>query len=246
MSECRVLPPELLALTPGVLRVPASASLDRGIEMLARAVHTACRAGLRGILFREPHLEDGPFLLALERVVDAARDGGADWIGVHDRPHLAAVVRANGVHLGRTSLSARAARRVVGDAITIGVSLHAGGDVSNAESVDYAFLSPVRAPRSKPTDDRAVLGARGFLSYAEDIEAPLWALGGIDLGTLDDLAPISARARGVALIGGLWGADDSPIDGTGRSPLQDVEGIAARARSLTARVSTMFRTRESS
>ena len=198
------------------------------------------RLALRGVLFREPHLEDGPFLTALERAAFMAREAGAEWIGVHDRLHLAREVSAEGVHLSGSSLPVTAARRVVGDSATIGVSLHAADDPSRAAGADYAFLSPVCAPQSKPQDSRDVLGAAGFMEGTRRFETPLWALGGVTLETLDGLAPIGPWAGGIACIGGVWGTDDSPIDGAVRCPLEDVEGIAERAHSLSVRTSTMF------
>ena len=56
----RALPPPLIGLTPGTLREGTGLS---GVESaLVSAVRAAARAGLKGLMLREPHLEDASLL----------------------------------------------------------------------------------------------------------------------------------------------------------------------------------------
>ena len=102
----RALPPPLMGLTPGTLREGAGFP---GVEAaLVSAVRAAARAGLKGLMLREPHLEDASFLrLAIS--IRAAFDG---WFCIHDRVHFVACVGAQGAHITDRSIAPQVTREV--------------------------------------------------------------------------------------------------------------------------------------
>jgi thiamine-phosphate pyrophosphorylase len=194
----RRLPPVLIALSPGELEARACAEFTR------RAA-AARRAGLAGLLLREPGLPERAWLaLALELVAlfHSAADG---WFAVHDRAHLAAACAADAVHLGYRSLSPAAVRPWLDPEIAIGLSTHAHDDPAGWVGADYLFHGPVLATPSK----QGLLEPLGFEGLARGVQAagatPVWGIGG--LGP-EQLAPaLAAGARGVAARSAVFGGD---------------------------------------
>jgi thiamine-phosphate pyrophosphorylase len=187
------LPPALLALTPGVL--------DRaGLEALPAAVAAAHSAGLRGVLLREPRLGDAAVLELAERL--RALLGAEGWLGLHDRPHLAAAAGADAVHLGGRSLRPEQVRPWLAPGLALGLSTHAGDAPPAPGLADYALHAPVRAVPGKGP----ALGLEGLARDAARMGLPLWGLGGI--GPEHAAAVIAAGARGVAVLRGILGTDD--------------------------------------
>ena len=241
----RRVPSGLIALTPGTLE-RTSASVHVMLEVMERAAAAAIEGGVRAIVVREPSLVDGAFLELAQRVrarLDvAAPDEG--WLAVHDRLHLAEPAGADAVHLGGKSLPLAAARSVVGPRLAIGVSSHAGDSVDYAEA-DVHFHAPAFEPTSKPLYGRDVLGWDGLERFAAAARRPVFALGGITLDRLQERAldPAVSSLAGVALIGALWGTDQTPIRDGARS-LRDVARISTSAAQLTELAQTVFVQRE--
>ncbi len=82
----------------------------------------------------------------------------------------------------------------------LGASCHDRGELERASGFcDYATLSPIYAPRSKPEDARPTIGLAGLAEACRGLELPVLALGGIAPGRV---APcLEAGAWGVAGIG---------------------------------------------
>lgn len=229
----RALPSSLIGLTPGTLRA-TGADARRVEELVVAAVRAAARGGLDALLLREPFLEDGAFL-QVARAVRASFDG---WLGLHDRVHLVAEVGADGAHLTGRSLPPREAREVLGGVdVTLSLSTHAGDEAPAAGLVDFVLHAPVFAPHSKDASS-APLGPRGITGAAAHFGCPVVALGGVDAERVLELA--ETDASGAAAIGALWGTDQTPIDGMGRTRLMDSAGIEARTRDLTAAARATF------
>lgn len=99
---------------------------------------------------------------------------------VNSRVDVALAAGAAGVHLPSGSISPARWRPIVPAGFMIGVSCHHRQDLecAQAEGADYAYLSPVFAPLSKP-DDRPPLGLERFRQLIAGLTIPVLALGGI-------------------------------------------------------------------
>ena len=71
---------------------------------------------------------------------------------------------------------------------------------------DFAFLSPVFSPRSKPGDVRPTLGLSGLEQLCASAPLPVIALGGIGPAQASDC--LRAGAAGIACIGAIFAAGD--------------------------------------
>ena len=174
-----------------------------GYERLAEI---AVRARVGAIQLRAKEL-GGAALLELAKCLREITRGSRTLFFVNDRPDIAALCDADGVHLGQTDLAVTDARRIVGEHVLVGKSTHNLRQMASAvrERPDYVAVGPVFATQSKVNPD-PVLGldkARRLCERAGDV--PAVAIGGIDEPNLPDVLKLGVRSY--ALIGHVG---DSP------------------------------------
>lgn len=136
----------------------------------------------------------------LKRAAEAA--GASLWI--NDRVDVALAVRADGVQLGSASLSAEAARRLLGRSAWIGRSIHSAAQAPAASTgADLLILGSVY-----PTGSHRGRKPQGLeaLREATAIARPIVAIGGITCERVNEV--MRAGAWGVAVRSGIWGAAD--------------------------------------
>ena len=136
---------------------------------------------------------------------------------VNDRVDWAMMAGADGVHLGAEDLPATDARRLLGPAAVVGVTVRGAAEARAAREAgaDYVGLGPVFAPVSKQVD-APVLGLEAFRREVAASPLPVVGIGGIGRGTIAAVA--AAGAHGAAVVSDLLSAGD----------------IAERARELDA------------
>ena len=132
---------------------------------------------------------------------------------VNDSAVLAGRFSADMLHLGQTDGPSRRARRHLHRWALIGRSTHAPRQVDGAiadEDADYFCVGPVHATSTKPDYEPVGLDLVRYATEVAppaDIAAKPWfAIGGIDLDTLDDV--LAAGARRVCVVRAITLADD--------------------------------------
>jgi thiamine-phosphate pyrophosphorylase len=131
-------------------------------------------------------------------------------VAANDRADVAAVAQADVLHLGQLDLTPAAARPLIGAGTLIGRSTHSPAQFDAARAdpqVDYACVGPTWATPTKP--GRAATGldlVRYAASTAGSTGRPWFAIGGIDLTTVD--AVVNAGARRVVVVRAVTEADD--------------------------------------
>ncbi len=189
---------------------------------LAPAVAAMAAAGVRWIQLRAKRLPDDELHRQVEACCRAlAGSGAALWI--NDRPDLAALVPAAGVHLGQDDLPPPAARRVLGAGRWIGRSTHDGEQLAAADAdpaVDVVALGPIFETASKAAAD-PVVGLDGLARLRRRTSKPLVAIGGIDAGNAARV--LAAGADCVAVLGAVCRGD---VERNCRRLLAAVEGAA--------------------
>ncbi|MEO0854476.1 MAG: thiamine phosphate synthase, partial [Cyanobacteria bacterium J06648_11] len=131
------------------------------------------------ILLRDkssPRAEVDRQLAALKPIADRA---GASLL-VHSYPDLAIVWNLAGVHVA-SHADLLDVRDRLAPGMLLGASRHATDplDASDLSSADYATISPIFSPTSKPGDRRPTLGLEGLTACVRRSVRPLVALGGI-------------------------------------------------------------------
>jgi thiamine-phosphate pyrophosphorylase len=131
---------------------------------------------------------------------------GASFI-VNDRPDVAVLAGADGVHVGQEDLAAEQARSLVGPNKWVGVSTHNLQQFREAAatSADYIAVGPIFTTLSKANPD-PVAGTELIRRVRGLTDKPIVAIGGI---TVETAAPvIEAGADSVAVIGDILRALD--------------------------------------
>ena len=164
-------------------------------------------AGVDVVQLREKHLEAAEELELLEVFAAAARRHGR-LLAVNDRADVAAVAGADVLHVGQRDLPPAAARRLVGAGTLIGRSTHSPAQFDAAAAdpdVDYACVGPTWATPTKP--GRAATGLELVRhAAAAGGSTPWFAIGGVDLSTVDEV--VAAGARRVVVVRAITQADD--------------------------------------
>lgn len=145
----------------------------------------------------------------LVRVAREARKlcAGRAVLLVNDRPDVARLAEADGVHLGQEDLPWHEARAIVGVAALVGVSTHSDAEIDGAQGADYIGFGPVFATASKPGAPLPPPhGIAGLARAVQRSRVPLVAIGGIGEDTAAEVA--RAGARCVAAIGAVCNAAD--------------------------------------
>ncbi len=180
------------------------------VEVVARALSGIARSGLApddvAVQLREKDLS-GRALLELARPLRAITAAAGVGFYVNDRIDVALAVRADGVHLGGTSLSPAEARAIE-PGLAIGVSAHRVADVRAAGPATFAVFGPIRdTPSKRPYG--SPLGTEPLVEAARllpPLALPLLAIGGIDTDAVAEV--VAAGAYGVACIRPVMQAAD--------------------------------------
>ena len=146
-------------------------------------------------------------LCALAREVVAVAHAGGALVVVNDRPDVARIAFADGVHVGQDDLPPADVRRLMPYPALVGLSAHDTVQIRSAPAgvVDYVAIGPVFATRSKAAPD-PVVGLEGVAAARANTSLPLIAIGGITRANAADV--IAAGAQGVAVVSEVMAAED--------------------------------------
>ncbi|NUW39951.1 thiamine phosphate synthase [Nonomuraea rhodomycinica] len=174
---------------------------------LAEFLDAVLAGGVDIVQLREKGLEAREELALLEVFRDAC-DRHGKLLAVNDRADVAHAARPDVLHLGQDDLPVRVAREILGDDVLIGRSTHSAAEASAAaveEGVDYFCCGPTWPTPTKP--GRPAPGPP-LLRHAAGLgtDRPWFAIGGIDLGNLDEVMAYGATR--VVVVRAITEADD--------------------------------------
>ncbi len=155
-------------------------------------------AGVRLLQYRDKAASARDLLETSCKLVSSLNSYGSSLI-VNDRPDVAALAGAAGVHVGQEDLDPQQARAVVGEEMCVGVSTHNLEQFRRAASTsaDYIAVGPIFATTSKANPD-PVVGLELIRQVRLLTDKAIIAIGGI---TVDRAASIiAAGADSVAVI----------------------------------------------
>ena len=156
------------------------------------------------IQIREKNMGAGPLLDHIRQVIGLVA-GRADVI-VNDRPDLAKLSGAQGVHLGQSDLAPQDARKIVGDQLLIGVSTSNLEEAKQAEvnGADYCGVGPMFPTTTKHKPKLA--GPDYLRNYVAWDGLPHLAIGGINADNLSEL--IETGCQGIAISSTICAANE--------------------------------------
>lgn len=168
------------------------------------AVASALKGGVNILQLREKHKSAKQIVELGQKVKQLCAHYGALFI-VNDRIDIAAILEADGVHLGQDDLDVKSAREILGQDCIVGVSTHAPEQALKAveDGADYIGVGPVFATPTK--EGRIPVGLEYVKWASENIEIPFFAIGGIDEKNIDQV--LSAGAKRVAVVRAIINAN---------------------------------------
>jgi thiamine-phosphate pyrophosphorylase len=172
---------------------------------LGWTIAEAAAGGADVIQLREKTLSDRELLARARDVRRWTRKAGVLFI-VNDRPDIARLAEADGIHLGQDDLPVRDARRVLGPNALIGVSTHTIDQVRQAvrDAASYIGVGPTFASTTK---DFGELAGLDFVRAATaETSLPAFVLGGVTVQNVGEV--VSAGGRRVAVSAAVAQAAD--------------------------------------
>jgi thiamine-phosphate pyrophosphorylase len=171
-------------------------------------IEHAAAGGVDLVQLREKTLSDRELLDRARDVRAWTRKAGVLFV-VNDRPDVARLVDADGVHLGQDDLPVKEARRIVGPDMLVGVSTHTIEQVRRAvlDGADYIGVGPVFASQTKAFDHFP--GLEFVRAASAETSLPAFALGGIGPENVASVA--AAGARRVAVSAAITGSAEPEL-----------------------------------
>jgi thiamine-phosphate pyrophosphorylase len=161
-------------------------------------------AGVRLLQYRNKTASPREILQTSQALCAETRHFGAQFV-VNDRPDIARMAGAQGVHVGQLDVSVAAARAVIGSDGLVGVSTHNLQQFAEAARADcdYIAVGPIFGTTSKSNSD-PVVGVRALRKLRSLTEKPIVAIGGITAERAREV--LDAGADSVAVISDILAA----------------------------------------
>ena len=176
-------------------------------DFLARVID----AGVGMVQLRDRSLTDRELLAAARVFARTCRDNGALFI-VNDRPDIALLAGADGVHVGQDDAHPDDIRRLAGQDFIVGISTHSPEqvDAASISSVDYIGVGPIHETPTKP--GRPAVGLALVEYAARNTRKPFFPIGGIDPSNARSV--VDAGAQSLSVLRFVADADD-PVAAVG-------------------------------
>lgn len=173
-----------------------------GWPQLTECAAAAIRGGVSMLQWRAKKLTDREVLHGARLLRTVTRDLDCLFI-INDRPDIALLADADGVHVGQEELPVHEARRVLGPDRIVGVSTHSLEQARQAvlDGADYIGCGPVFPSQTKTFATHA--GIPLLEAVAADLALPAFAIGGITAARLPEI--ISAGFHRVAVSYAVFG-----------------------------------------
>lgn len=193
-------------------------------DSFLQAVEAALKGGIRIFQLRtkedlsdRDHIELGLKVRALTHQYQSL-------FFINDRPDIAVLCDADGVHLGPDDMSVADARKIVGNRL-IGASSHSWEQAQSvlATSADYLAVGPIYSTDCKKTPD-TVVGVSLLKQVLAEAKIPVVAIGGINDNNLSKVAETGVPCFG--LIRGIMASAD--VQGTASHYVQTFQTLRTR------------------
>jgi thiamine-phosphate pyrophosphorylase len=163
-------------------------------------------AGVPCVQVRAKDCSDRQRYEICERAVNLCHEAGASCI-INDRVDIALAVGADGAHVGPEDLTVGVARRLLGEAPTLGASARTTADAREAGAAGASYLGVGPCyPTSTKDGLPNPIGAAGLAAVAAAVALPVLAIGGVTADRIPEL--LEAGAYGIAVVGAIAMASD--------------------------------------
>jgi len=161
--------------------------------------------GAKIVQLREKNISDREFF-ALATLYRRETERHNMLLIINDRPDVALLCGADGVHLGRDDLPVPEVRKLLGHGAIIGASSHSVAQAIEAEKLGatYVNVGPLFPTPTKP--DAVIIGLEPLREAVAKVNIPVTTMGGIALDNIGDV--LGAGVRHVGVITAVFGQPD--------------------------------------
>ena len=176
-----------------------------GTKSLYEQVKEALENGVTCVQLREKELNESDFLKEAKQISTLCKEYKVPFI-VNDNVNIAIACKADGIHIGQEDMELSNVRKLVGEDMIIGVSVHTVEEAIKAQEggADYIGIGAVFATSTKTDVD--VLSFETLRSICEAVDIPTVAIGGIKKDNICKLK--GSGIDGVAVVSAIFAAKD--------------------------------------
>lgn len=174
-------------------------------ETLAAVTGTLLRAGVTCVQLREKEASDEEIIAQASALLPLCREYGVPLI-INDRPDLAKIVGADGVHVGLSDMGIEKAREMLGPDFLIGGSAHNVAEALQAQAAGADYIGCGAVFGSTTKTNVTTLGIEELRAICDAVDIPVCAIGGITQENIHELA--GSHIDGVAVVSALYAAEN--------------------------------------
>ncbi len=166
-------------------------------------VRQLINGGAGVVQYRDKVSDSYQFYARCKEIHNITKNSGIPLI-INDRFDIALVVGAEGVHLGQKDLPVDEVRKVIGNKMIIGGSIHDEAEYERMADADYLGIGSIFPTDTK--DDVKICGLDMVRKIRRKTARPLIGIGGINKKNAGSV--IKAGCDGVAVISSVMGSDN--------------------------------------
>lgn len=172
---------------------------------LFEPVKAALCGGVTCVQLREKDLCEKEFLYEAKKLCALCKSYGVPFI-INDNAKVAIKSGADGIHVGQSDMPAAQLRKIVGDDMIIGVSVHSLEEAQKAEKdgADYLGVGAMFKTESKADADN--VSFETLKNICQNVSLPVVCIGGINAFNISLLG--DCGADGAAMISAIFSAQD--------------------------------------
>ncbi len=176
-----------------------------GRQSLAQQVESALKGGVTCVQLREKSLNEADFLKEALEIKALCKQYGVPFF-INDNVDIAIRCGADGIHVGQEDMQAAQVRKLVGEHMMIGVSVHSVEEALQAieNGADCLGVGAMFPTATKP--DASAVPLDVLRDICQAVSVPVVAIGGIGKANLLQLS--KTGVDGVALVSAIFAAED--------------------------------------
>lgn len=174
-------------------------------QTLYEQVESALKGGVTCVQLREKELGDEDFLSEALEIGALCKRYNVPFF-INDNVEVAIKCKADGIHVGQDDMSAEDVRKLVGNDMMLGVSVHTVEEALDAVKAGADCLGVGAMYSTATKEDADVVSMEALRDICAAVDVPVVAIGGLGKHNIMKLA--GTGVDGVALVSAIFSADD--------------------------------------
>ena len=176
-----------------------------GPRTLYQQVEAALKGGVTCVQLREKELDDQAFLDEAKEIAALCRRYKVPFF-INDNVEIAIKCGADGIHVGQQDMCVKEVRKLVGNNMMIGVSVHTVEEALEAvkNGADCIGVGAMFSTSTKT--DASIVTMEMLKAICDVVDVPVVAIGGINKSNISQFA--GTGVHGVALVSAIFAAQD--------------------------------------